>query len=85
LLLLVYAVTTSGDFGVTERSQLWGRAAGIYMLPDQGASVAVSRQWQHLEKLGLIERRQDGHLKRIVKRRECGRGAGITVPYTGCR
>ncbi|MFC7994352.1 hypothetical protein ACFUV2_34320 [Streptomyces pilosus] len=82
LLMLVYAVTTSGDFGVTERSQLWGRAAGIYMLPDQRASVAVSRQWQHLEKLGLIERRQHGHLKRIVKRRECGRVGGITLPYT---
>ncbi|MFD0140434.1 hypothetical protein ACFVIL_41865 [Streptomyces sp. NPDC127159] len=82
LLLLVYAVTTSGDYGLTERSQLWGRAAGIYMLPDQRASVAVSRQWQHLEKLGLIERRQHGHLKRIVKRRERGLVAGITLPYT---
>ncbi|MER6370113.1 hypothetical protein ABT255_17315 [Streptomyces mirabilis] len=82
LLLLVYAVTTSGDYGVTERSQLWGRAAGIYMLPDQKASVAVSRQWQHLEKLGLIERRQHGHLKRIVKRREHGLVAGISLPYT---
>jgi hypothetical protein len=88
LLLLVYAVTTSGDYGVTERSQLWGRAAGIYMLPDQKASVAVSRQWHHLEKLGLIERRQHGHLKRIVKLRECGRVGGITLPYaapTGAR
>ncbi|MFD9916969.1 hypothetical protein [[Kitasatospora] papulosa] len=72
LLLLVYAVTTGGDFGVTERSQLWARAAGIYMLPDRNASVAVSRQWQHLEKLGLIKRRQHGRFKRIVKLRECG-------------
>lgn len=53
------------------------------MLPDQKASVAVSRQWQHLEKLGLIERRQHGHLKRIIKLRERGRGpAGILLPYT---
>ncbi|MET9725491.1 hypothetical protein [Streptomyces zaomyceticus] len=82
LLLLVYAVTTGADFGVTERSQLWGRAAGIYLLPDQKASIAVSRQWHHLEKLGLIERRQHGHLKRIVKRRECGRAGELTLPYT---
>lgn len=82
LLLLVYAVTTGGDFGVTERSQLWGRAAGIYLRPDQKASMAVSRQWLHLEKLGLIERRQDGHLKRIVKRRESGWYGPLTLPYT---
>ncbi|MER5514960.1 hypothetical protein [Streptomyces sp. NPDC002763] len=82
LLLLVYAVTTGRDFGVTERSQLWARAAGIYMRPDKGASVAVSRQWEHLEKLGLIERRQHGRLKRIVKRHEIGRVANMTVDYT---
>ncbi|WP_098893386.1 hypothetical protein OHA57_39330 (plasmid) [Streptomyces anulatus] len=83
LLLLVYAVTTGGDFGVTERSQLWGRAAGIYLLPDRNASVAVSRQWQHLEKLGLIERRQHGRFKRIVKRRERGlAGERTSRPYT---
>ncbi|MFD5489456.1 hypothetical protein ACFWIV_28780 [Streptomyces virginiae] len=81
LLLLVYAVTTSGDYGVTERSQLWGRATGIYMRPDKQASIVVSRQWQHLEKLGLIERRPDGHLKRIVKLRECGPVGGIQLPY----
>ncbi|MDX3503715.1 hypothetical protein PV689_17520 [Streptomyces sp. ATCC51928] len=83
LLLLVYAVTTGGDFGVTERSQLWGRAAGFYMLPDRNASVAVSRQWQHLEKLGLIERQQHGRFKRIIKRRECGLvGGKASVAYT---
>ncbi|MFJ8607330.1 hypothetical protein ACIRH0_09090 [Streptomyces sp. NPDC093675] len=82
LLLLVYAVTTGRDFGVTERSQLWARAAGIYMRPDKGASVAVSRQWEHLEKLGLIERRQHGRFKRIVKRHEIGQVAGITLPYS---
>ncbi|MFJ9101118.1 hypothetical protein ACIRJM_21930 [Streptomyces sp. NPDC102405] len=82
LLLLVYAVTTGSDFGVTERSQLWARAAGIYMRPDKGASVAVSRQWEHLEKLGLIERRQHGRFKRIVKRHEIGRVGDMTVDYT---
>ncbi|WP_415940320.1 hypothetical protein [Streptomyces sp. 039-1] len=82
LLLLVYAVTTRGDFGVTERSQLWARAAGIYMWPDKGASVAVSRQWEHLEKLGLIERRQHGRLKRIVKRHEIGQVGNMTANYT---
>ncbi|MFF1900408.1 hypothetical protein [Streptomyces sp. NPDC058206] len=83
LLLLVYAVTTGGDFGVTERSQLWARAAGIYMRPDKGASVAVSRQWQHLEKLGLIDRVQHRRYKRIVKRRESGgRIGGLATPYT---
>ncbi|MET7824668.1 hypothetical protein ABZT23_08315 [Streptomyces sp. NPDC005386] len=82
LLLLVYAVTTGRDFGVTERSQLWGRAAGIYMLADKGASVAVSRQWEHLEKLGLIERRQHGRFKRIVKLHEIGRVGSVTVPYS---
>lgn len=82
LLLLVYAVTTGGDFGVTERSQLWARAAGIYLSADKGASVAVSRQWEHLEKLGLIERRQHGRFKRIVKRHEIGRVGDMTVDYT---
>ncbi|MFJ3084608.1 hypothetical protein ACIPJG_33325 [Streptomyces halstedii] len=82
LLLLVHAVTTGGDYGVTERSQLWGRAAGISMLPDQKASVAVSRQWQHLEKLGLIERKQHGHFKRIIKRREHGLVGKFSRPYT---
>ncbi|WP_094211882.1 hypothetical protein [Streptomyces sp. 2R] len=82
LLLLVYAVTTGGDFGVTERSQLWGRAAGFYLLPDRKASVAVSRQWQHLEKLGLIERQQHGRFKRIIKRRECGLVGESSVAYT---
>lgn len=82
LLLLVYAVTTGGDYGVTERSQLWGRAAGIYLRPDRNASVVVSRQWQHLEELGLIERRQHGRLKRIVKRRERGLVGTISPPYT---
>ena len=82
LLLLVYAVTTGRDFGVTERSQLWARAAGIYLSADKGASVAVSRQWEHLEKLGLIERRQHGRLKRIVKRHELGRVGGMTADYT---
>ncbi|MDT0432931.1 hypothetical protein [Streptomyces salyersiae] len=83
LLLLVHGVTTGGDFGVTERSQLWARAAGIYMLPDRNASVAVSRQWQHLEKLGLIKRQQHGRFKRIIKLRECGLvGGKISAPYT---
>ncbi|WP_367540473.1 hypothetical protein [Streptomyces globisporus] len=82
LLLLVYAVTTGSDFGVTERSQLWGRAAGIYLLADRKASMAVSRQWQHLEKLGLIERRQHGRLKRIIKCRECGLGGESSGAYT---
>ncbi|MET8061609.1 hypothetical protein [Streptomyces microflavus] len=82
LLLLVHGVTTGGDFGVTERSQLWARAAGIYMLPDRNASVAVSRQWQHLEKLGLIERQQHGRFKRIIKRRERGLVGESSVAYT---
>jgi hypothetical protein len=82
LLLLVYAVTTGGDYGVTERSQLWGRAAGIYLRPDRNASVVVSRQWQHLEELGLIERKQHGRLKRIIKRRELGLVGKISLPYT---
>ncbi|WP_282688884.1 MULTISPECIES: hypothetical protein [unclassified Streptomyces] len=82
LLLLVHSVTTGGDFGVTERSQLWARAAGLYLPADRNASVVVSRQWQHLEKLGLIERRQHGRFKRIVKRRECGLVGEVSVPYT---
>ena len=53
------------------------------MLPDRNASVAVSRQWQHLEKLGLIERQQHGRFKRIIKRRECGLvGGKASVAYT---
>ncbi|MGW4694511.1 hypothetical protein ACWEO1_19260 [Kitasatospora cineracea] len=83
LLLLVYAVTTSGDFGVTERSETWGRASGIYMAPDGGASIRISRQWRRLEDLNLIKRIQDGRHTRIVRLHENGRGEPYVRPGGG--
>ncbi|WP_157431576.1 hypothetical protein [Actinomadura hibisca] len=78
LLLLVHAVTTGGDFGVTERSETWARATGVSFATDGSASAPVSRLWQKLERLNLITRSQDGRLTRVTKLRE----DGTKRPYT---
>ncbi|MEU8346627.1 hypothetical protein AB0C74_33450 [Spirillospora sp. NPDC048832] len=82
LLLLVYAVTTGGDFGVTERSETWGRATGVSFAIDGSASAPVSRLWRKLEQLNLITRSQDGRRTRITKLREDGKNHPYTRPIT---
>lgn len=73
LLLLVHAVTTGGDFGVTERSETWARATGVSFATDGSASAPVSRLWHKLERLNLITRSQDGRKTRVTKLREDGK------------
>ncbi|MEU6401436.1 hypothetical protein [Streptomyces sp. NPDC046985] len=80
LLLITYAVTAGGDFAITERSETWGRAAGISFDTTGSASAAVSRQWAKLEKAGLIKRSTDGRRTRITKLLEDGLGNPYTLP-----
>lgn len=82
LLLLVYAVTTGGDFGVTERSETWGRATGVSFALDGSASAPVSRLWRKLEQLNLIRRSQDGRKTRVTKLLEDGKNRPYTRPVT---
>jgi hypothetical protein len=82
LLLLVYAVTTGGDFGVTERSETWARATGVSFATDGSASASISRLWHKLERLNLITRSQDGRKTRVTKLREDGTNRPYARPLT---
>jgi len=77
LFLLVHAVTTRANWGVTARSETWGRATGISFSTDGKASAAVSR---HLDKLKLISTAPDGRMTRITKLLEDGSGNAYTAP-----
>lgn len=78
LFLLIHCVTASADWGVTMRSETWGRAAGISFATNGTASAAVSRHLTRLKALKLISTAPDGRLTRITKRLEDGSGA----PYS---
>ncbi|MER6292386.1 hypothetical protein [Streptomyces althioticus] len=80
LLLLVYAVTSGGDFSVTERAETWGRASGLSFATDGSASATVSRQWRKLDDLRLIQRSSEGRFLRVTKLLEDGTGAPYTRP-----
>lgn len=80
LLLLVYAVTSGGDFSVTERAETWGRASGLSFATDGSASATVSRQWRKLDDLRLIQRSFEGRFLRVAKLLEDGTGAPYTRP-----
>lgn len=80
LLLLVYAVTSGGDFSVTERAETWGRASGLSFATDGSASATVSRQWRKLDDLRLIERSSEGRFLRVTKLLEDGTGKPYTRP-----
>jgi len=87
LFLLVHMVTSSdkksGAFDVTEWSQTWARAVGLYDAAS-GAS-AVSRVWKRLEDDRLITRHR-GSLRRttVTVLREDGSGNPYTRP-TGAK
>ncbi|WP_165983949.1 hypothetical protein [Streptomyces sp. YIM 98790] len=82
LYLLVGAVTSGGDFSVTEWATTWARTVGKY---DEAAGpTAVSRAWKVLCDLKLIERRRGEEGKTVItKLREDGLGAPYTTPSGG--
>ncbi|MFB8314668.1 hypothetical protein ACFC5T_40120 [Streptomyces sp. NPDC055961] len=80
LFLLIHAVTARADWGVTERSETWGRAAGISFGTDGSASAAVSRHLNKLKVLKLISTAPDGRKTRITKQLEDGSGDPYTKP-----
>ncbi|MFB7112680.1 hypothetical protein [Streptomyces sp. NPDC056291] len=89
LFLLVHCVAArgplprgrvDGDWGVTRRSETWGRAAGISFATDGTASAAVSRHLAKLKKLKLISTAPDGRMTRITKLHEDGSGDPYTLP-----
>ncbi|MFD5595034.1 hypothetical protein [Streptomyces griseorubiginosus] len=80
LLLLMYAVTSGGDFSVTERAETWGRASGVSFKIDGSASAPVSRLWRKLEDLQLIERSFEGRFLKVTKLLEDGSGKAYTRP-----
>ncbi|MFJ9903878.1 hypothetical protein ACIRVK_13400 [Streptomyces sp. NPDC101152] len=80
LLLLMYAVTSGGDFSVTERAETWGRASGVSFATDGSASAPISRLWRKLEDLQLIERSFEGRLLKVTKLLEDGSGKAYTRP-----
>ncbi|MFI6357576.1 hypothetical protein ACIBJF_34215 [Streptomyces sp. NPDC050743] len=80
LFLLIHCVTARADWGVTARSETWGRAAGISFATDGTASAAVSRHLAKLKGLKLISTAPDGRLTRITKLLEDGSGAPYSLP-----
>ncbi|WP_052425217.1 hypothetical protein [Streptomyces fulvoviolaceus] len=80
LFLLVHCVASRDNWGVTRRSETWGRAAGISFATDGTASAAVSRHLAKLKKLKLITTAPDGRMTRITKLLEDGSGDPYTLP-----
>ncbi|GCD99773.1 hypothetical protein [Embleya hyalina] len=79
LLLLVYAVTSGGDYGTTHYATTWSRALGKSFVA-KGAAAQVSRLWRQLEDLRLIERANDGRRAKVTKLLEDGSGQPYTNP-----
>jgi hypothetical protein len=84
LLMLVYAVTSGGDYSVTERAETWGRATGASFETDGGASAVISRLWLTLERNKLIKRSPDGRFTRVTKLLEDG-SERVYTPPSGSR
>ncbi len=80
LFLLIHCVTASADWGVTARSETWGRATGISFATNGTASAAVSRHLARLKDLKLISTAPDGRMTRITKLLEDGSGAPYSLP-----
>ncbi|MGW3353264.1 hypothetical protein ACWDA3_59100 [Nonomuraea rubra] len=80
LLMLVYAVTAGDGYGVTERSETWGRATGTSFRTDGSASAVISRLWLTLERNKLIKRSSDGRRTRVTKLLEDGSERAYTPP-----
>ncbi|KUN48342.1 hypothetical protein AQJ27_06050 [Streptomyces olivochromogenes] len=82
LYLLLSAVTSAGDFSVTEWSTTWARSVGIF--DETAGMTAVSRAWKVLKELGLITRaRGEGGKSVITKLHEDGSGQAYTIPGEG--
>ncbi|WP_329240457.1 hypothetical protein OG223_53805 [Streptomyces sp. NBC_01478] len=80
LFLLIHCVTAKVDWGVTARSETWGRATGISFATNGAASAAVSRHLSKLKALKLISTAPDGRMTRITKLLEDGSGAPYSLP-----
>ncbi|MCZ0991839.1 hypothetical protein [Streptomyces diastatochromogenes] len=80
LFLLIHCVTARADWGVTARSETWGRATGISFATNGTASAAVSRHLAKLKALKLISTAPDGRMTRITKLLEDGSGAPYSLP-----
>ncbi|MFI7246192.1 hypothetical protein [Streptomyces qinglanensis] len=79
LYLLLSAVTSGGDFSVTEWSTTWARSVGIF--DEAAGTTAVSRAWKVLKDLQLIFRvRGEGGKSTITKLHEDGSGRPYTSP-----
>ncbi|GGL33874.1 hypothetical protein GCM10010095_19050 [Streptomyces anthocyanicus] len=82
LYLLLSAVTSGGDFSVTEWSTTWARSVGIF--DETAGTAAVSRAWKVLKELNLITRaRGEGGKSTITKLHEDGSGRPYTSPGEG--
>lgn len=82
LYLLLSAVTSGGDFSVTEWSTTWARSVGIF--DETAGTAAVSRAWKVLRELNLITRaRGEGGKSTITKLHEDGSGRPYTPPGQG--
>ncbi|MER8162721.1 hypothetical protein [Streptomyces sp. NPDC094472] len=80
LFLLIHCVTARADWGVTHRSETWGRAAGISFATNGTASAAVSRHLHKLKELKLISTEPYGRMTKITKLLEDGSGDPYTLP-----
>ncbi|MEV0275215.1 hypothetical protein AB0I22_02345 [Streptomyces sp. NPDC050610] len=79
LYLLVSAVTSGGDFDVTEWATTWARSVGNY--DETAGPTTVSRAWKALLNLKLIERKRGEKGKAtIIKLREDGSDTPYTPP-----
>ncbi|MEU8927369.1 hypothetical protein AB0D10_41720 [Kitasatospora sp. NPDC048545] len=83
LLLLLYMVTSGGDFGAVERAETWGRATALTFETNGSAGSAVSRLWNRLAALNLVARGTRGRLAKVTKLREDGSGMPYTIPSGG--
>ena len=80
LLLLLYMVTSGGDFGAVERAETWSRAIGLSFQYDGSAGSAVSRLWNRLAEHNLVRRGTRGRLAKVTKLLEDGSGQPYTTP-----
>lgn len=79
LLMLVSAVTSGGDFSVTEWSTTWARSLGIF--DEASGTTTVSRAWKVLEELNLITRKRGKEGKTVItKLNEDGSGLAYSPP-----
>lgn len=83
VLLLVYAATSGGDFGVSHFATTWSRSIGA-SFEKRSASSQMTKVWNQLAEAQLIKRAgQQGRRARVIKLREDGTGAEYTVPVGG--